>query len=129
MRFIAGLVALAGLAGLVALFAPLDGGSLLIEALKGDGKTMIQGIVLLAAAVLGLVLGGFAVTKERMSRLHSTATLIGFAAAAVIVKIWVIVKALTQGVPLAGTILILTGSIVLGVIASLAAMIKGRATY
>jgi hypothetical protein len=95
MRVIAGLIALAGLAGLVGLIAPLDEwGSLLPLLLEGE---LIKGILLLAGFALGLGLGGFAMAKERMSKLHAIATLIGFAAAGAVIEIWEWIKVLTQG--------------------------------
>jgi len=129
MRFIAGLIALAGLAGLVALLAPIDGSAVFPAMLGGDGAFKIKAIVLLGASGLGLVLGVFAMTKERMSRLHSVCTLVGFAAAGFIVEIWNVVKAVIHGVNMPASLAILAGAVVLGVIASIAAIIKGRANY
>jgi hypothetical protein len=130
MRFIAGLLALAGLAGLVALFAPIDGAAPMPGALtEGDGQTKIKALVLLAACGMSLVFGVFAITKERMSRLHSIATLVGWGASAFIIEIWLVIEAMTQGLNMPGSVAILSGAVVLGLIASIAAMIKGRANW
>ena len=126
MRIIAILIALAGAAGLVALFAPIDGGSLFPVLFEFD---KVRSLVLLGAFALGLGLGGFAAAKERMSRLHSIATLVGFAAAAVVIEIWNFIKIILKGANIPGTGAIMTGAIVLGVIASIAGMIKARADY
>jgi hypothetical protein len=65
--------------------------------------------------------------KERMSKLHAIATLIGFAAAGVVIEIWTWIEVLTQGANLPGSMAIMTGAVLLGVIASVLGMIKGRA--
>jgi hypothetical protein len=127
MRVIAGLIALAGVAGLVALIAPLDElGSLLPLLFEHE---LVKGLVLVAAFGLAVGLGGFAMAKERMSRLHSVATLVGFAAAGVIIEIWTWIGVLTRGDNLPGSMAIMTGAVVLGAIASIAGLIKGRAAY
>jgi hypothetical protein len=126
MRFICVLIAIAGIGGLVALIAPVDGPSLLPFLLEHD---LIRGVVLVAAFGLATVLGAFAFTKERMSRLHSVCTLVGFAAAGFIIEIWNWVKVLTQGDNLPGSAAIMTGAVVLGLIGSIAALIKARADY
>ena len=126
MRIIAFLVALAGAAGLVALLAPIDGASILPLLIEHEP---LRGIVMAAGFAIGLGLGGFAVAKERMSRLHSVATLVGFAAAGVVMEVWNWVKILTEGKNLPGSMAIATGAVLLGVIASVAAMIKARADY
>jgi hypothetical protein len=125
MRVIAGLIALAGLAGLVGLIAPLDEwGSLLPLLFEGE---LLKGLLLLAGFALGLGLGGLAMAKERMSKLHAIATLIGFAAAGVVIEIWTWIEVLTRGANLPGSMAIMTGAVLLGVIASVLGMIKGRA--
>ena len=125
MRVIAGLIALAGLAGLVGLIAPLDEwGSLLPALFEGE---VIRGVLLLAGFALGLGLGVFAMAKQRMSKLHAIATLVGFAAAGVVMEIWVWIEVLTRGANLPGSMAIMTGAVLLGVIASIAGMVKGRA--
>ena len=129
MRFIAGLIAVAGIAGLVALLAPIDGPAFLPMMFKGDGPTKLKAIVLLGAFGLGAVFGVFAITKDRMSRLHSVCTLVGFAAAGVINEIWNFFKILIHGanMPIIG--LVLSAAVVLGLVGSILALIKNRAAY
>jgi hypothetical protein len=129
MRFIAGLIALAGAAGLVALLAPLDGPAMLPALLKGDGTTKLKAIVWLATFGLALVLGVFAITKERMSRLHSVCTLVAFAATAFTMEIWNFIKLLTEGMPVHIVALVMFIAVVLGLVGSILALIKNRAAY
>jgi hypothetical protein len=130
MRFIAGLITIAGIAGLVALLAPLDGISYLPTILSdGDGATKLKFLVVTAAFALAVVFGFMAITKERMSRLHTTCTLVGFAAAGFVIEIWNFFKALFHGMPQHLTGIVLAGAVVLGLIGSLMAMFKARATY
>src|SRR5690349_11620579 len=129
MRFIAGLIALAGAAGLVALLAPVDGAAILPFLFKGDGATKLKAVVWLATFGLALVLGVFAITKERMSRLHSVCTLVAFAATAFTMEIWNWIKVLTKGDNIPGSGAIMTGAVVLGLIGSILALIKNRAAY
>jgi hypothetical protein len=129
MRFIAALIALAGAAGLVALLAPVDEVSVLPLLLKGDGATKLKALVWTATFGLALVLGIFAITKERMSRLHSVCTLVAFAATAFTMEIWNAIKILTQGNNIPGFVAIMTGAVVLGLIGSILALVKNRAAY
>jgi hypothetical protein len=129
MRFIAGLIALAGAAGLVALAAPIDGPALLPFLFKGDGATKLKAVVWLATFGLALVLGIFAITKERMSRLHSVCTLVAFAATAFTMEIWNFIKILLQGANIQLVGLVMTIAVVLGLIGSILALIKNRANY
>lgn len=126
MRIIAFLIALAGAAGLVALLAPIDGASILPLLLEHEP---LRGIVMAGGFAIGLGLGGFAVAKERMARLHSVATLVGFAAAGVVMEIWNWIEIITKGANLPGSMAIASAAVVLGVIMSIAGMIKGRADY
>jgi hypothetical protein len=130
MRFITGLIVLGGIAGLVALLAPIDGGSLLILTLKhGDGAMKLKAIVVAAAFGLAVVLGLQAMAKQRMSRLNSICTLVGFAAAGFCLEIWNFIKILIHGANIQVTGLILTIAVVVGLIGSILAIIKNDVAY
>jgi hypothetical protein len=131
MRAIAFLIAISGIAGLVALLAPLDEMSVLPTVLQhGDGATKLKFLVVTAAFGLAAVFGFMAIAKERMSRLHSVCTLVGFAAAAFVTEIWKFLQSLAEGMNQRSlSLLVLSIAIVLGLIASIAALVKSRATY
>lgn len=126
MRFIAGLIALAGLAGLVALLAPVDGPAVLPRMFKGDGEAKIKAIVLVGAFGLAFVVGLAALRKRYMPSLHPVFTLVGFLAAGVIIEAWRYVKIMSKGDNLPGYAAILSVAIVVGLIASLAGAVKAR---
>jgi len=130
MKFITGLIILGGIAGLVGLFAPIDGGSFLPMVFKlGDGAMKVKGVVLVLAFALATVLGLHAMAKERMSRLNSICTLVGFAAAGFCIEIWNFFKILIHGANIPVTGLILTIAIVVGLIGSILAIIKNDVAY
>ena len=126
MKFITGLIILGGIAGLVGLFAPIDGGSFLPAVFKlGDGAMKVKVLAFALATALGL----HAMAKERMSRLNSICTLVGFAAAGFCIEIWNFFKILIHGANIPVTGLILTVAIVVGLIGSILAIIKNDVAY
>lgn len=130
MRFITGLIVLGGIAGLVAILAPIDGGSPFLLTLQhGDGAEKLKMIVVAAAFVLAVVLGLQAMAKQRMSRLNSICTLVGFGAAAFITEIWNFFKILIHGANIPVSYLVLSVAIVLGLIGSILAIIKNDVAY
>jgi len=115
------LIVIAAIAGLVGALAPIDGFSMLPALMKFEP---LRAIAMGAGFALPLGVGLFAFAKQRMSKGLGTAALIGFVAAAASIQIWEVVKHLGDNMPL--TVVVLAGAVVLGLIGSLIALVKGN---
>jgi hypothetical protein len=114
------LIVIAAIAGLVGCLAPIDGAALLPLMLK---FALVRGLAVGIGFAAPLGIGLFGLAKARMSKPLAIAALAGFAAAGVSMEIWEVFKRLGDNIHL--TALILAGAVVLGVIGSLLAVIKG----
>lgn len=115
------LIVIAAIAGLVGALAPIDGYSMLPLLMKHEPP---RGIAMAAGFIVPLGVGLFAFAKARMSKTLGIAAFVGFLAAAASIEIWEILKRLGDNMPL--TIVVIAGAVVLGLIGSLIALVKGN---
>lgn len=115
------MIIVAGIAGLVAGLAPIDGPAVIPVMVQ---YMLPRGLALATGFGVPLFIGVFAVAKQRMSKPLAFACLAGFLAAAASIEIWKVLKALGDNIPLVAVLL--TGAVVLGLIGSIIALIKGN---
>jgi hypothetical protein len=115
------LIVIAAIAGLVGAIAPIDGLSMLPLMIE---FAPLRGIALGAGLAIPLGVALFALAKERMSKPLGIACLAGFAAAGVSIEIWQLFKALGDNMSI--TVILIAGGIVLGLVGSLMAIVKGN---
>lgn len=114
------LIVIAAIAGLVGSIAPIDGVSLLPLVLE---HALPRGLALAVGFGAPLAIGLFAFAKARMSKPLAIGSLAGFAAAGIATEIWLLLKSLGDNLPVGG--LLIAGGVVLGIVGSLIAIIKG----
>ncbi len=121
MKFGFTLIVVAAIAGLVGSLAPIDGFSLLPALIQ---LVPLRGVAIGAGFAVPLFIALFALAKQRMSKPLGIACLAGFLAAGAALEIWKLFQALGDNMSI--TMILIAGGIVLGLVGSLLAIIKGN---